>query len=156
MPTRVTTSFPATIAVSSSRPPAPSASAAAAAAGQVTTLTCAIESEWVSSKSRPWQSIALAKAALGAGSACGKPDHRRLRLAAELGHRGAALGGDPERVRGEAAPDRVEQVELRRLDHVGGNVVERQGRRPLGDRLCCSLHRSVVCQTGAALSNLAA
>ena len=156
MPTRVTTSFPATIAVSSSRPPAPSASAAAAAAGQTTTLTWAIESEWVSSKSRPWQSIALAKAALGAGSACGKPDHRRLRLPAELRHRGTALGGDAEGVCGEAAPDRVEQVQLGRHDHFGWNVVERQALRPLGDGTCCSLHRTGVCQTGAALSNRAA
>ena len=73
MPTRVTTSLPPTIAASTSRPPAPAASPAASAVGQTTTLTCATESECVSSKSRPWQSIAFAKAAFAAGSAPSSP-----------------------------------------------------------------------------------
>ena len=73
MPILVTISFPATIAVSSSRPLAPRASASAAAAGTTTVLTCATESECVSSKSRPWQSIAFAKAAFGAGRRASSP-----------------------------------------------------------------------------------
>ena len=100
----------------SSRPPPP----AATAAGQTTTLTCAIESECVSSKSSPWQSIAFAKAAFAAGSGAVVPDHRRLRLAAELRHRGAALGGDAERVRGEAAADACR----------GGGASRSRPRRP--------------------------
>ena len=52
-----------------------------------------------------------------------QPDHRGLRLAAELGHRRATLGGDPQAVCGEAAADRVEHVQLRRLDD------RRPGRR---------------------------
>ena len=69
----MTISLPATIAVSSSRPDAPRASAAAAAAGTTTVLTCATESECVSSKSSPWQSIAFANAAFGAGSPSSSP-----------------------------------------------------------------------------------
>ena len=72
-PTRVTTSLPATIAVSSSAPDEPCASAVASAAGHTTTLTCETESECVSSKSSPWQSIPFANAALGAGSAPSRP-----------------------------------------------------------------------------------
>jgi hypothetical protein len=49
MPTRVTISLPATIAVRASRPGAPVSSPAASAPGQTTTLTCATDSEWVSS-----------------------------------------------------------------------------------------------------------
>ncbi len=49
MPTRVTTSLPATIAASRSAPEEPWASAVASAAGQTTTLTCETESECVSS-----------------------------------------------------------------------------------------------------------
>ena len=49
MPTRVTISFPATIAVSSSRPSTPSASPTAPATGTTTVLTWATESECVSS-----------------------------------------------------------------------------------------------------------
>ena len=73
MPIRVTISLPATIAVSSSRPEAPCASAAAAAAGTTTVLTWATESECVSSKSSPWQSIAFANAAFGAGRPLASP-----------------------------------------------------------------------------------
>ena len=72
-PTRVTISFPTTIAGSSSAPDEPWASAVASAAGQTTTLTCETESECVSSKSRPWQIIPFAKAAFGAGSALSSP-----------------------------------------------------------------------------------
>src|SRR5439155_4843902 len=73
IPTRVTTSLPPTIAASSSRPVAPCASPAASAAGQTTTLTWETESECVSSKSSPWQSIAFAKAAFAAGSPPSRP-----------------------------------------------------------------------------------
>ena len=73
IPSRVTTSFAPTIAVSTSRPDAPCASPAASAAGQVTVETWLTESECVSSKSSPWQSIAFAKAAFGAGSPASKP-----------------------------------------------------------------------------------
>ena len=59
MPSRVTTSLPATIAASSSAPVAPSASAAASAAGTIATLTWAIEPVCVSSKSSAWQVTAL-------------------------------------------------------------------------------------------------
>ena len=65
-------------------------------------------------------------------------DHRRLGLAAELRHRRAALGGDAEAVRGEAAADDVEHVQLRRLDDRRRDVVqvelERPGGEPLGGR----------------------
>ena len=81
MPTRTTTSLPATIAVSTSRPLAPTASPAASDAGVTTAETWLTESECVSSKSSPWQSIAFAKAAFAAGRplsspitvACGSP-----------------------------------------------------------------------------------
>ena len=58
--------------------------AAASAAGQVTVETWLTESECVSSKSSPWQSIAFANAAFGAGSRRSVADHGRLGLAAEL------------------------------------------------------------------------
>ena len=90
----------------------------------MTVETWLTESECVSSKSRPWQSIALAKAAFGAGEAAAEADDGRLAVAAELGHRGAALGRDAEGVRGEAAAERVEQVELRSLGDVAGDVLE--------------------------------
>ena len=43
------------------------ASPAASAAGAITVETWLTESEWVSSKSSPWQSIAFANAAFAAG-----------------------------------------------------------------------------------------
>ena len=67
-PSRVIASLPATIAVSTSLPDRPFASPTASAAGQVTVETWLTESECVSSKSSPWQSIAFANAAFGAGS----------------------------------------------------------------------------------------
>ena len=73
IPTRQVTSFPATIAASASRPPAPTASAAARAAGAITVETWLTESECVSSKSSPWQSIAFANAAFAAGSRASEP-----------------------------------------------------------------------------------
>ena len=54
-------------------PIAPRASATASVAGQVTVEMWLTESEWVSSKSRPWQSIAFAKAAFGAGRPPSRP-----------------------------------------------------------------------------------
>src|SRR5207244_12759963 len=48
-------------------------SPAASAAGQTTTLTWETESECVSSKSSPWQSIAFAKAAFAGGSPPSRP-----------------------------------------------------------------------------------
>ena len=73
MPMRVTVSLPMTIAVRSSRPLRPATSAAASAAGETTAETCATEPGWVSSKSSPWQSMALANAALAPGSARSSP-----------------------------------------------------------------------------------
>ncbi len=80
-PSLVIVSFPPTIAASTSLPGSPCASPTASAAGHETVETWLTESEWVSSKSRPWQSMAFAKAAFGAGSraswpitvACGSP-----------------------------------------------------------------------------------
>jgi hypothetical protein len=59
-----------------------------------------------------------------------QPDHRCLGLAAEPGHRRAALGGDAQAVRGEAAADRVEHVQLGRLDDRRWYGVEIQLERP--------------------------
>src|SRR5262249_51715605 len=73
IPTLVTPSLPPTIAVSPSRPLAPFASPAAIDAGVTTTLTWATESECVSSKSSPWQTIAFANAAFAAGRAASSP-----------------------------------------------------------------------------------
>ena len=143
MPIRVTISLPATIAVSSSRPLAPRASASAAAAGTTTVLTCETESECVSSKSRPWQSIAFANAAFGAGRPRVEPDHGRLRPAAELGHRLAALAGDPQPVRGQAAADHVEHVQLRRLDHLVRDRVEVELQRECRKPFRCSRHHTL-------------
>jgi len=72
-PSRVIASFPATIAARTSLPGRPLASPIASAAGQVTVETWLTESECVSSKSSPWQSIAFANAAFGAGSRSSRP-----------------------------------------------------------------------------------
>ena len=109
--------------------------------GPVTVVTWLTESECVSSKSRPWQSIAFAKAAFGPGRRVLQPDDGRVRLAAELGHRRPALAGDAGRVRGEPAPERVENVQLRRVGDLLRHVVEGQRRRPGGDALRGCGHR---------------
>ena len=72
---------------------------ARAAAGTTTVDTCATESECVSSKSSPWQSIAFAKAAFGAGSA-----GRRARSPRPRARRPARPSscGPPRRCRGRA------------------------------------------------------
>ena len=64
------------------------------------------------------------------------PDHGRLRLAADLRHGRPALAGDAGGVRGQAAAERVQQVQLRVLRDLCGHVVERQLRRELGQPLC--------------------
>ena len=64
-----------------------------------------------------------------------EPDHRRLRLAAELRHRRAALGADAEPVRGEPAAEDVEHVQLRGLDDGRRHVVEVELERPGGEPL---------------------
>ncbi len=63
-------------------------------------------------------------------------DHRRLGLAAELGHCRAALPGDPEGRCCVPAADRVQEVQLRVLGDVLRDVAGGQVRRPFGDRLC--------------------
>src|SRR5437763_5179159 len=72
-PRRVITSAPPTIAASTSLPCRPCASPTASAAGHVTVETWLTESECVSSKSSPWQSIAFANAAFGAGRRASRP-----------------------------------------------------------------------------------
>ena len=62
------------------------------------------------------------------------PDHRRLRIPSQLRHGRAAFGRDAERARSEPAAERVEHVELRRLDHVGRDVVVRERRREVAMR----------------------
>ena len=143
IPIRVTVSFPAMIAVSSSRPLAPRASASAAAAGTTTVLTCETESECVSSKSSPWQSIAFANAAFGAGRRASRPITVASRLAAELRHRRAALAGDSQAVRREPAAERVEHVQLRVLDDLGGHRVEVELERELREALRCRRHHTL-------------
>ena len=64
-----------------------------------------------------------------------EPDHRGLLEAAELCHRRTPLRRDAERVRRQAAADRVEQVQLRRLHHLGGDVLVREPAGPLGEAL---------------------
>ena len=112
----------------------------------MTVETWLTESECVSSKSSPWQSIALANAAFGAGSAASSPITVACASPAELGHRRASLGRDAERVRGQAAAERVEQVELRGLDDVAGDVLEAsRAGRAVGRVVCCSAgHRQTV------------
>ncbi len=158
MPSRVMTSEAPTIAASTSLPGNACASPTASEAGQVTVETWLTESECVSSKSSPWQSIAFANAALTAGSLRVVPDHRRLAFAADLGHRRPALGGGAGRVRGQAAAERVQQVELRVLRDLRGHVLERQRRCELGDPLCSghltpsnpsSVPGNVSCTSGA-------
>src|SRR5579859_4685850 len=73
VPSRVIASLPATIPASTSGPASPRAWPTASAAGQVTVEMCETESECVSSKSSPWQSIAFAKAAFGPGSCASSP-----------------------------------------------------------------------------------
>ena len=110
---------------------------AASEAGQVTTLTCATESECVSSKSRPWQTIALAKAALAAGRPASADDGRlvgRLRARPSCSRPSVAT---PERGRGEPAAQRVEQVELGRLGHLRRNR-RRARARSSSRRTCCA------------------
>ena len=62
MPSRAMTSEAPTIAASTSLPGSEFASPTAREAGQVTVETWLTESECVSSKSSPWQSIAFANA----------------------------------------------------------------------------------------------
>ncbi len=53
------------------------------------------------------------------GNVCAIADHRRLRIPPKLRHGRAAFGRDAERARSESAAERVEHVELGRLDHFG-------------------------------------
>ena len=75
-----------------------------------------------------------------------QPDHRGVWLAAQLGHRRATLGGDPQAVRGEAAADHVEHVQLRRLDDRRRDRIEVELERPRCEPLCGlhTVHSSVV------------
>jgi hypothetical protein len=72
-----------------------------------------------------------------------EPDHGRLRLAAELGHRRPALAGDSQAVRGETATEHVQYVQLRGVDHLVRDRVqvqlEREGRKPF----CCRGHQTL-------------
>ena len=63
MPSRAIASYPATIAVTTSRPDTPSLSATASAVGTTTAEACVIDTAWVSSKSSPWASVPLTSAA---------------------------------------------------------------------------------------------
>ena len=63
-------------------------------------------------------------------------DDCRLLVAAELGHRLAALRRHAQGGRGEPAPQRVEEVQLGRLGDLGRNLVEREPGRPLREPLC--------------------
>ena len=135
MPTRVTISFPATIAVSSACPSTPSASPTAArrrhddrahvghGVGVRVVVVEAVAEHRVRERG------------VRAPGCRAVADHRRLRISSQLGHGRAAFGRDAEPVRGEAAAERVEHVELRRLDHVGRDVVVRERRREGGDAL---------------------
>ena len=148
IPIRVTISLPATIAARSSRPGAACDSAAADAAGTTTVLTCATESECVSSKSSPWQSIAFANAAFGAGSPAARPitDASGSPPSSAIAVRPSA--GDPEPMRGEAAPEHVERVQLCRSEHLVGHrlelELERERREPFRCRCHQTLHSSAV------------
>ena len=55
-----------------------------------------------------------------------EPDDGRVWLAAELGHRRPAFPGDAGRMCGEPAPERVEQVQLRRVGNRLRHVLEGQ------------------------------
>ena len=97
----------------------------------------------MSSKSSPWQSIAFANAAFGAGSApsspitdaCGSPPSSAIAV--------RPSPAIPEPVRGEAAADRVEEVQLRRLDDVVRDVVEVELERERGEPLRCGCHHTL-------------
>ena len=67
-------------------------------------------------------------------------DDRGLRLAALLGHGGSALRRHAERVRRQAAAERVEQMELGSLANLRRDVVQPEGRRELGQALCRRRH----------------
>ena len=69
-----------------------------------------------------------------------RADHGRLRLPAELGHRGPALGRDPAGVSREPAAEGVEHVELRVRQDVLRDVGDRDRRAPLCDRPGGSRH----------------
>ena len=140
MPIRVTISFPAMIAVSSSRPLAPRASASAAAGGhdhgahvrdRVGVRVVEVE---------PVAEHRVRERRVRRRQACVEPDHGRFRRAAELGHRLAALARDPEPVGGEPAADHVEHVQLRRLDHLVRDRVEVELQRELRKALRCRRH----------------
>src|SRR5262249_61618118 len=67
-----------------------------------------------------------------------------LRLASDLGHGRPPLGRDAERVGGEPAPERVEKVELCRLDHVDRDLFEGERRGELCESLRRGLHGHTV------------
>src|SRR5688572_7134003 len=68
IPSRVIASSPATVAVSTARPSRPPASPTASATGTTTAEAWVMESAWVSSKSRLWASVPLARMASGAAA----------------------------------------------------------------------------------------
>jgi hypothetical protein len=72
-----------------------------------------------------------------------QPDDGRLGLAAQLRHRLPALAGDPQPVRGQAAAEHVEHVQLRRLDHLLGQGVELQLERECGEPFRCGGHHTL-------------
>ena len=82
--------------------------------------------------------------------ACGPPPSSVIAV--------AALGRDVERVRREPAAERVEQVELRRLDHVGRDVVVARAtsRSPRCARLRCVMAARPTVQSVSVPGNVLA
>ena len=77
---------------------------------------------------------------IGRRKAVGYPDRGRRSARPDLGHRLAGGRSGVERVRGQAAAEHVEDVELLGLDDVLRDRVERQRRAEGGETLGCGIH----------------
>ena len=123
---------------------------AAIAAGQTTTLTCATESECVSSKSRPWQSIAFANAAFAAGRPLVEPDHRRLRRRrrARPSPSGPRSRRRARARRGRSRSCRAGGASPPRRPRPGSSLVGER-RRPLGEALLQPSSHTLQSRVGA-------
>ena len=76
----------------------------------------------------------------GAGQRPVEADDGGVGGARLLGDHGATLGRDAHGVRREAAADRVEEVELRGLHDLLGDLLVAEAEAPCGEALCGSCH----------------